>query len=56
MWYYKAKINVEHAFVSSLRKACGALTNSSVLPLTRAKLRLNLQKKSYLHDDEHFRA
>ena len=45
MWYRKTKINIVHAFMSSLRKACGALTDSSVLPLTRAKLRLNLQKK-----------
>lgn len=45
MRYRKAKINVAHAFVSSLRKASGALTDSSALPLTRVKLRLNLKKK-----------
>lgn len=40
----KAKINGIHAFLSSPGKACGALTDSNVLPLIWGKMRLNLQK------------
>lgn len=40
----KAKINVVHAFLSSPRKACGALTDSNVLPLIWGKMRLNVKK------------
>lgn len=45
MWYRKAKSNVGHAFTSSLRNACRALTERSSLPLTPVKLRLNFRKK-----------